>query len=127
MCIIVNRRRLACFFLHLVLQIHCLDPISGETLHIAAGLPMMLASLAVLPRRFAALPLTTELGPMMTGRLGRVGINSQYDSGPAAGAVEDMDVDCSDEVVVVVGGLGGRVRLVSMRVSYDEGQKQASF
>ena len=123
MCIIVNRRRLACFFLHLVLQIHCLDPIFGETLHIAAGLPMMLTSLAVLPRRFAALPLSTELGRMMAGRLGRGG--SQHDSGPAAGAVEDMDVDCSDEVVVVVGGLGGRVRLVSMRVSYDEEQKQA--
>ncbi|CAN0386072.1 unnamed protein product, partial [Laminaria digitata] len=31
-------------------EIHCVDPFSGETLHVATELPIMLASLAVVPR-----------------------------------------------------------------------------
>ncbi|CAM9765726.1 unnamed protein product, partial [Ectocarpus sp. 8 AP-2014] len=31
-------------------EVHCVDPFSGETLHVATGLPILLTSLAVVPR-----------------------------------------------------------------------------
>lgn len=94
-------------------QIHCLDPINGETVHVATGLPMMLTSLAILPRRIAASSLNQELERMEAGPMD---VNLD-DFRRAVDSAEDADFDDCNEIVAAVGGLGGGVQLVGMHVS----------
>lgn len=105
-------------------QVHCVDPVSGETLQVATGLPILLTNLAVLPRlavpsrRRGAGPSAGET-PMTQADNARVhSAQSESDTAPAAGrASSDGRVcDQTEDVVVAVGGVGGRVTLVGLEV-----------
>ncbi|CBJ30077.1 hypothetical protein Esi_0173_0017 [Ectocarpus siliculosus] len=129
-------------------EVHCVDPFSGETLHVATGLPILLTSLAVVPR--LALPsqsrrcLSRQEGG---GGGGAARSSSGGDAGPsssaaavaaasesrgawtdaaaaaAAAAGDDDGVD-AEEIVVAVGGVGGRVTLLALQIPQRQQQQQ---
>lgn len=79
----------------------------------ATGLPMMLTSLAILPRRIVASSLSNDLARMEAGRMGvnLDGFRRSVDS------AKDVDFDDCNEIVAAVGGLGGGIQLVGIHVS----------
>lgn len=91
-------------------QVHCVDPVSEETLHVATGLPIMLTCLAVVPW------LTHQRQPPHDAKRVSTGLSGGDAGGGYTGSGDDRDSDLYEEVVVAVGGLGGRVRLVCMQV-----------
>ena len=97
-------------------QIHCVDPFTGETLHVATELPIMLTSLAVVPRlpreRLRRPPRAATNCAITTGGPGGDGRG-----GGGEPRSDALDMPCNhQEVVAAVGGVGGGVRLVAMQV-----------
>lgn len=109
-------------------QVHCVDPVSGDTLHVSTGLPILLTNLAVLPR--LAVPRRRPRAGLSGGetRLSSAGEthvgfgrgSDQSEADNAAASSDSVDGDDAEEVVIAVGGVGGRVTLVGLEVSLDE-------
>lgn len=79
----------------------------------ATGLPMMLTSLAILPRQIAASSLSRQLA-----RMGARHIQVDLDDfRRAVDSAKQADSDDYNEIVAAVGGLGGGIQLVGMHVS----------
>ncbi|CAB1109957.1 unnamed protein product [Ectocarpus sp. CCAP 1310/34] len=130
-------------------EVHCVDPFSGETLHVATGLPILLTSLAVVPR--LALPSQGRHcrsrqegggggGATRSSLGGDAGLSSSAaavaaaaasgshgawtDAAAAAAAAGDDYWDDAEEVVVAVGGVGGRVTLLALQEQQEHGGKR---
>lgn len=136
-----KRQQLARAFCGCSAQVHCVDPFSGETLDVATGLPILLTSLAVVPR--LALPSQSRRcrsrqegggggSAAQSSSGGDAGLSSSSGAAAAseshgawtdaaasaaASAAGDDDGGDEEEIVVAVGGVGGRVSLLALQVS----------
>ena len=88
-----------------------MDPATGEALEVATGLPILLTSLAVVPR----LSSTAEMSGAGLARDDHHGSGGGWSEVDAGGGGSEGGCD-GDEVVVAVGGVGGRVSLVALQV-----------
>ncbi|CAN0315591.1 unnamed protein product, partial [Ectocarpus sp. 12 AP-2014] len=131
-------------------EVHCVDPFSGETLHVATGLPILLTSLAVVPR--LALPSQGRHcrsrqegggggGAARSSSGGDAGLSSSAaaaaaaaaasgspgawtDAAAAAASSSGDDGGDAEELVVAVGGVGGRVTLLALQIPQRQQQQQ---
>ncbi|CAN0126506.1 unnamed protein product, partial [Scytosiphon promiscuus] len=113
-------------------EVHCVDPISGDILHAATGLPILLTSLAVLPLAGDASNLGNGSGSGLRFGSGSglrretAAASSRHRHGPelsvGGGATglswtgQSCDDGDEEEIVVAVGGVGGRVTLISLPI-----------